>query len=111
MVGKFVLIQEDSFAYMFWFENEQSEFASNADVYDHIVNTFVTSQQSFWQNVLGLIAIIIAIGLIIAFVARRNTSSKKSKKMKRKGMRTMDRVPTDDDIAKAKKNKKSYTRS
>ena len=84
-LGKIVVIEEDSFAYMFWFHYQnQSEFASNADVYDHIEKTFVTSHQSFWQNVLGLIAIIIAIGFIIAFVARRITSSKKSKKKTKK---------------------------
>ena len=84
MQGKVVFIEEDSFGYIIWFHNKQSEFASNADVYDHIENTFVTSHQSFWQNVLGLIAIIIAIGLIIAFVAWRITSSKKSKKKTKK---------------------------
>ena len=84
VLGKIVLIHEGRFVYMFSFGSEQSEFASNVAVFDHIENTFVTSHQSFWQGIWGLIAIIIAIGLIIAFVAWRITSSKKSKKQTKK---------------------------
>ena len=88
VLGKIVLIHEDRFVYMFSFGSESSEFASNVAVFDHIENTFVTSHQSFWQGIWGLIAIIIAIGLIIAFVAWRNdfwqASSKKSKKKTKK---------------------------
>ena len=84
VLGKIVLIHEGRFVYMFSFGSESSEFASNVAVFDHIENTFVTSHQSFWQGIWGLIAIIIAIGLIIAFVAWRITSSKKSKKKTKK---------------------------
>ena len=84
VLGKIVLIQEGRFVYMFSFGSESSEFASNVAVFDHIENTFVTSHQSFWQGIWGLIAIIITIGLIIAFVAWRITSSKKSKKKTKK---------------------------
>ena len=88
VLGKIVLIHEGRFVYMFSFGSESSEFASNVAVFDHIENTFVTNHQSFWQGIWGLIAIIIAIGLIIAFVAWRNdfwqASSKKSKKKTKK---------------------------
>ena len=88
VLGKIVLIHEGRFVYMFDFGSESSEFASNVAVFDHIENTFVTNHQSFWQGIWGLIAIIIAIGLIIAFVAWRNdfwqASSKKSKKKTKK---------------------------
>ena len=88
VLGKIVFIQEGRFVYMFSFGSESSEFASNVAVFDHIENTFVTNHQYYWQGIWGLIAIIIAIGLIIAFVAWRNdfwqASSKKSKKKTKK---------------------------
>jgi hypothetical protein len=84
VLGKIVFIQEGRFVYMFSFGSESSEFASNVAVFDHIENTFVTNHQYYWQGIWGLIAIIITIGLIIAFVAWRITSSKKSKKKTKK---------------------------
>ena len=88
VLGKIVVIQEDRSTYMLYFATEQSEFDSNVAVFDHIENTFVTNHQYYWQGIWGLIAIIIAIGLIIAFVAWRNdfwqASSKKSKKKMKK---------------------------
>ena len=84
VLGKIVDIQEDRFVYMFFFGSESSEFDSNVAVFDHIENTFVTNHQYYWQGIWGLIAIIITIGLIIAFVAWRITSSKKSKKKTKK---------------------------
>ena len=88
VLGKIVLIHEGRFVYVFSFGSESSEFASNVAVFDHIENTFVTNHQYYWQGIWGLIAIIIAIGLIIAFVAWRNdfwqASSKKSKKKTKK---------------------------
>ena len=84
VLGKIVFIQEGRFVYMFSFGSESSEFASNVAVFDHIENTFVTNHQYYWQGIWGLIAITITIGLIIAFVAWRITSSKKSKKKTKK---------------------------
>ena len=83
-ITKYIVIQTDRFYYQLVFGDTSSDFALYSVLYDHIENTFVTSHQSFWQGIWGLIAIINAIGLIIAFVAWRITSSKKSKKKTKK---------------------------